>query len=250
MGDAVTLSASAPALEFRPRRIALLANGRRHGVITRLITPWAIGELTHPFVLLSYAEVAQRSRPLFRHYSPSGVATLSVVLNGQLSFEDACGKRGEVGAAGLAWMKAGSVVWHEGGRALREPLRMFQVGVAQQAGLQALAPASECLAPDEVEQDGPVRVVLGQFGQARSRIGHAPADINCLHVRLEDGERFRYDAPDGHRRIWLAVDRGGLELYAGEHVYWEQIALFADSAGVIEAQAAGETSFVLGSART
>ena len=248
MGDAVTLSASTKALASCPRRIALLANGRRHGVITRLITPWAIGELTHPFVLLSYAEVTQRSRPLFRHYSPSGVATLSVVLNGQLSFEDASGRQGEVGAAGLAWMKAGSLVWHEGGRALREPLRMFQVGIVQQ-GLQQLAPASECLAPDEVEQDGPVRVVLGQFGRARSRIGHAPVDVNCLHVRLEDGQRFRYETPDGHQRTWLAVDRGGLELHAGEHVYWGQIALFADSAGAIEAQAEGATSFVLGSAR-
>ena len=31
-----------------PRRIALLASGRRHGPITRLITPWDIGELTEP----------------------------------------------------------------------------------------------------------------------------------------------------------------------------------------------------------
>lgn len=231
------------------RRIAVLANGRRHGAITRLITPWTIGELTQPFVLLNYAEVTQRSRPLFRHYSPSGVATLSVVLNGKLSFEDASGRQGEVAAAGLAWMKAGSLVWHEGSRALREPLRVFQLGIAQQAAQRDLAPASEYIAPDEVEEDGPVRVVLGQFGRARSRIRHAPADINCFHVRLKNGERFRYDAPDGHHLTWLAVDRGSLELQAGERVYWEQIALFGDASGVIELQAEGETSLVLCSAR-
>jgi hypothetical protein len=40
------------------RSLALLARGRRHGPITRLITPWNIGELTTPFVFLDYAEVA------------------------------------------------------------------------------------------------------------------------------------------------------------------------------------------------
>src|SRR6267154_98329 len=90
------------------RRIALVAHGRRHGPITRLITPWDIGELTRPFVLLKYAEVERPSRPLFRSYPPSGITTLTVVLNGELSFEDATGKRGEVAAAGFAWMKAGA----------------------------------------------------------------------------------------------------------------------------------------------
>jgi len=49
-----------------PRRIALLASGRRHGPITRLITPSDIGELTKPFIFLDYAEVAPGPRPLFR----------------------------------------------------------------------------------------------------------------------------------------------------------------------------------------
>jgi hypothetical protein len=39
------------------RLLALLASGHRHGPITRLITPWNIGELTIPFVFLHYAEV-------------------------------------------------------------------------------------------------------------------------------------------------------------------------------------------------
>ncbi len=68
-------------------------------------------------------------------------------------------------------------------------------------------------------------------------------------MRLRNGQRWRYAAPDGHNVTWLAVDRGGLQLQEGERVYWEQIAVFGDSAGVIEAQADGDTSFVLGSAR-
>src|SRR4029077_966633 len=140
------------------RRMAVVANGRRHGPITRLITPWEIGELTRPFVLLNYAEVERRSRPLFGSRPPSGITTLSVVLNGELSFEDTNGKRGEVAAAGFAWMKAGSTVWHESRHCVHEPLRVFHLWIARLGAQRACAAASECVAPNAVEQDGPVRV--------------------------------------------------------------------------------------------
>jgi hypothetical protein len=46
------------------RLLALLASGHRHGPITRLITPWNIGELTIPFVFLHYADVMPGSPPI------------------------------------------------------------------------------------------------------------------------------------------------------------------------------------------
>jgi len=63
-----------------PRRIALLASGRRHGPITRLLTPWDIGELTRPFIFLDYSEVAPGAPvsfwylPTLRHRDPDGRA--------------------------------------------------------------------------------------------------------------------------------------------------------------------------------
>jgi hypothetical protein len=48
--------------------------------------------------LLNYAEVERRSRPLFGSLPPSRITTLAVVLNGELSFEDSTGRRGEVAA--------------------------------------------------------------------------------------------------------------------------------------------------------
>ena len=98
-------------------------------------------------------------------------------------------------------------------------------------------------------EDGPVRVLLGELGRARSRVRHAPADLNFFHVRLKDRQDFRYAPPDGHNVIWLAVDRGSLQLREGERVLWEQVAVFAEAAGAIALQADGDTSFVLGSAR-
>jgi redox-sensitive bicupin YhaK (pirin superfamily) len=240
---------SGALMSGEPRQMALLANGRRHGPITRLIAPWDIGELTSPFVLLNYAEAARRARPLFGIHPPSGITTLAVVLNGELSFEDETGKQGEVGAAGFAWMKAGSVIWHEGGEDVREPLRLFHVWIEQPSAQRESVATSEYIAPAEVEQEGPVRVLLGEFGRARTRIRQAPADLNLLHVRLKDRQDFCYAPPEGHNVTWLAVDSGSLQLPEAGSVLWEQIAVFRDSVDMIEMQADGETSFVLGSAR-
>jgi len=81
---------------------------------------------------------------------------------------------------------------------------------------------SEAIVPQRVEAEGPVRVILGRFGRAVSRIHGAPADINYFHVRLKDGQRWCYIAPTGHNVTWLAVDRGGLQLQEGERVYWSR----------------------------
>jgi hypothetical protein len=73
--------------------------------------------------------------------------------------------------------------------------------------------------------------------------------MNYFHVRLKDGQCWRYVAPDGHNVTWIAVDRGGLRSPKDGPVLQQQIALFGDSRGVIEVQAEGDSSFVLGSAR-
>jgi redox-sensitive bicupin YhaK (pirin superfamily) len=240
------VAVSGPRTGARP--LVLLASGPRHGPITRLITPWNIGELTTPFVFLDYAEVAAQSPPLLSVAPPSSIATLTVVLNGALSFEDATGAHGEVRAGGLAWMNAAHALWR-GGTATDEPLRVFQLWISLDALLQSSPAVSEVITAQEVEQQGPVSVILGQFGRARSPLRSAPANVNCLRVTLRDGQRWQYAAPEGHNVTWLAVDRGGLQLQQGERVYWEQIAVFGDSRGVIEARADGDTSFVLGSAQ-
>jgi hypothetical protein len=201
-----------------PRRIALLASGRRHGPITRLITPWDIGELTKPFIFLDYAEVAPGPRPLLRICRHSGTATLTIALN-------------------------------DAGPASGEPVRAFQLCLALFPADGSSQETNGHVASQEVQEVGPVRVILGQFGRTRSRISNILADVNYFHVRLKEGQRWRYLAPYGHNVTWLAVDRGSLQLQEGERVYWQQIAVFGDSAGVIEAQAEGDTSFVLGSAR-
>jgi redox-sensitive bicupin YhaK (pirin superfamily) len=104
---------------------------------------------------------------------------------------------------------------------------------------------SQDIAADAVQEEGPVRVILGSYGRATSPI-RAPAGINYFHVRLKDGQRWRYAPPEGHTVAWLAVDQGNLRspapIRAGE------LAVFEESDGAIELEADGDASFVLGSA--
>jgi redox-sensitive bicupin YhaK (pirin superfamily) len=234
-----------PAIPAAARKIVLRTDGHRHGSITRLVSPSDVGELIKPFVFLDHAEAKYTGRPLFGIHPHSGIATLTVVLQGGFAYEDTTGKAGQVTEGGLEWMKAGNGVWHDGGPLEGAPLRVFQLWVALPAAEENSAPESQYIPAEAVEHDGPVRVVLGQFGSARSPIG-APQGINYLHVRLADGERWSYSPPAGHNVAWLAVDRGSL--LAAEEIGAGQLAVFAEGEEVIDVRAQGDTSFVLGSA--
>src|SRR5882757_5548207 len=211
------------AVSAGARRIALTTSGRQQGPITRLVSPSDIGELIKPFVLLDHAEVASRPGPLFGIHPHSGIATLTVVLRGGLAYEDTTGKKGEVATGGLEWMKAGNGVWHDGGPTPGEPLRAFQLWVALPPSEENAPPESQYIPPDEVQEDGPVRVILGRLGHARSVI-RAPAGINYFHVQLRDGQRWHYAPPEGHNVAWLAVDEGTVR--SPEAIHAGQIAVF------------------------
>lgn len=231
------------------RRIALLRSGRRNRSITRLITPWDIGELSQPFVFLGYSELAPGSQTLLGAPPPSGVAKLTLVLSGALTFEDAAGTRGMLAAGGYHWITRGEMGGDDHGRVWGTRLRAFQLWLGLPRSQWNTPAESQRVVAHEVQEEGAVRVVLGQFGEARSRLANASLDVNYFHVRLKEGQPWRYAAPAAHNVSWLAVDRGGLALQDGERVHQEQLAVFGDSPGAIEVQAVGDTSFVLGSAR-
>ena len=238
-------SNSEAAVDTGVRRIVLTTGGRRHGPITRLVSPSDIGELIKPFVFLDHFEVVPRPEPLFGIHPHSGIATLTVVLRGGLAYEDTTGKTGTVETGGLEWMKAGNGVWHDGRATLGEPLRGFQLWVALPPSEENAPPESQYIAPDAVQEDGPVRVILGRHGRARSAI-RAPEGINYFHVGLKDGQRWRYAPPEGHTVAWLAVDQGGL--LSPEPIGEGKVAVFEESNTPIELEADGDTSFALGSA--
>src|SRR5258706_2515436 len=138
----------------RPRRIVFSTRGRRQGPITRLVSPSDIGELIKPFVFLDHAEVPWTPEPFGSIHPHSGIATLTTVLKGGLTYEDTTGKQGQVRAGGLEWMKAGNGVWHDGGALKGESLRAYQLWLALPAALENAPPESQYVAPEAVPKAG------------------------------------------------------------------------------------------------
>jgi redox-sensitive bicupin YhaK (pirin superfamily) len=227
------------------RRTVSKTGGHTHGPITRLVSPHQLGELIKPFVFLDHGVGKYTGQPLFGIHPHSGIATLTAVLKGGINYEDTTGKSGEVLAGGLEWMKAGNGVWHDGGLKEGETTRLFQLWVALPAEEENAPAESQYIHASEIQQEGPVRVLLGRHGQATSPI-RAPRDINYFHIRLKPGQTWSYLPPAGHTVAWLAVDQG--RLHTGITVEGSELAVFEESSQSIEVEAAVETSFVFGSA--
>ena len=244
-----TLTARSRITQWQPpvaaRRVVHRTRGSSHGPITRLVSPSDLGELIKPFVFLDHFDLQPGGTAPFGIHPHSGIATFTLLLSGSVAYEDTTGKSGVLPAGGLEWMRAGGGVWHDGRSADLSRMHGLQLWVALPPELENANPESQYVAPDEVPQVGPVSVALGRHGASRSPV-HAPEFINYLHVKLRDGERWRYAPPATHNVAWLAVDKGTLR--APEAIREGELVVFEQSTAAIELQADGDTSFVLGSA--
>lgn len=234
------------AVATKARAIVHRTSGRTHGPITRLVSPSDLGELLKPFVFLDlFGFKPTAGHQGFGMHPHSGIATLTFMIEGDVGYEDTTGKKGVLPAGGVEWMRAGNGVWHTGAPVNDSPVLGFQLWVALPAAEENAPAESLYLAPSQVPQEGPARVLLGRYGAAQSAIA-APAAMNYLAVRLKDGERWRYTPPAGHTVAWVAVNAGRLD--AGGPVGAGELAVFEESGEAIDFVARGDTQFVLGSA--
>jgi redox-sensitive bicupin YhaK (pirin superfamily) len=238
-------ASSISATRSRGRSIVQLTAGRTHGPITRLMSPGDLGELVKPFVFLDYFEAPSSGGPPMADHPHSGIATHTTLLQGSVGYRDSTGKSGTLRAGSIEWMQAGGGVWHGGDLRPGEPVRGYQLWVALPASLELQPAFSQYLGPEASEADGPVRVLLGSHGKLRSPIPSC-SPMAYLHVRLQDGEIWRYQAPMDHRALWLAVNEG--KLHVSGAVVARQMAVFEEGDGALEIRAEGRTEFVLGSA--
>ena len=142
-------------------------------------------------------------------------------------------------------MQAGGGVWHGGALVPGERVRGYQLWVALPASLEHLPARSEYLEPGAIATDGRVRVLLGNHGSLRSPIADV-SPMTYLHVRLRDGETWRYQPPALHDVAWLAVNEG--RVHVAGAVIARQMAVFEQGDGPLELRAEGATELVLGSA--
>jgi redox-sensitive bicupin YhaK (pirin superfamily) len=226
------------------RGIAQRTRGQTHGPITRLMSPSDFGELLKPFVFLDLFDHVGEPFELGLH-PHSGIATLTYVAEGAVSYTDPDGVKGTLAAGGVEWMQAGRGMWHGGGLGTAGRTRGFQLWIALPPELELGPTSSIYQAAEDVPVDGPARILLGSHGSASSRIV-SPSPVNYLAVRLKAGERWRYEPPTDHTVLWAAVISGTVsvpdELRQGE------LAAFEQSGGAVEFEARTDAEFVLGSA--
>jgi redox-sensitive bicupin YhaK (pirin superfamily) len=239
--------ALSPAKSPRPskaRAIVQRTRGQTHGPATRLMSPSDFGEILKPFVFLDLFdhEGVPFNGPLHPH---SGIATLTYVAEGAVSYIDPDNVRGTLPAGGIEWMQAGRGMWHGGGLDRAGRTRGFQLWIALPPELELGPTISIYQAPEEVRADGPARVLLGSYGSASSAIA-SPAPINYLALRLKAGERWRYEPPTGHTVLWAAIASGVLS--APDELRHGDLAAFEPSRDAVEFEALTDTEFVLGSA--
>ena len=226
------------------RAIVQRTHGRAQGFATRLMSPSDFGKILKPFVFLDFFD--HEGAPFTAGLHPhSGIATLTYIAEGAVSYVDPENVRGTVAEGGVEWMLAGRGMWHGGGLDKPGRTRGFQLWIALPPELELGPATSIYLAPEDIAKDGPARVLLGSYGSASSPIA-SPAPINYLAVRLRAGARWRYEPPTGHTVLWTAVASGSVsvpdELRPGD------LAAFEASSQAVEFEARTDAEFVLGSA--
>ena len=226
------------------RAIAQRTHGQTRGPITRLMSPSDFGQILKPFVFLDLFD--HQGAPFNGALHPhSGIATLTFLMEGAVSYIDPDDTRGTLPAGGVEWMQAGRGMWHGGGIDKTGRTLGFQLWIALPPEVELGATVSLYQAPEVVREDGPARVLLGSYGAASSAI-ESPSPINYLAVRMKAGERWLYQPPAGHTVLWVAIASGIVSV--PEVLRRGELVAFEPSSEAVEFEAMTDTEFVLGSA--
>src|SRR6266576_1879064 len=226
------------------RQIARRTRGWTQGSMTRLMSPSDFGEILKPFVFLDLFD--HQGAPFNGSLHPhSGIATLTYIAEGSVSFIDPENVRGTLSAGGVEWMRAGRGMWHGGGLDKTGRTRGFQLWIALPPELELGPTISIYQAPEDVPQDGQVRVLLGKYGSASSTIV-SPSPVNYLALRLKAGERWRYEPPAGHTVLWTAIASGTVSV--PDELRHGDLAAFEPSSEAVEFSSRTDVEFVVGSA--
>lgn len=231
------------------RTINLRTRGHGHGPIVRLMSPSDLGQLLKPFVFLDLF-AAQTSfignMPLHPH---SGIATITVITEGNLRFDDPDSGSGFIGYGGVEWMRAGAGVWHgkEMSAGTSKRIQGFQLWIALPADLENAVVDSQYLEASAIPVAGPARVILGDYQGIRSPV-RALSGVNYLLVTLAAGQTWEYQPPSGHEVLWLSVSRGAV--HSPELIQAGELVAFTPGNGALKLEAGDKEDavFVLGSA--
>jgi len=182
-------ASNGPTTRGATRAIVHRTRGHAGGPITRLMSPDDLGRLVKPFVFLDLFEwngSVSAAPSLETGWHPhSGIATVTVMLDGSSRYAETTGNAGVLPTGGVEWMRAGGGVWHTG-TIDRGPVRGFQLWVALPPELENAPNASQYVRPEDVPAVGPARVILGAYGDATSTISAPPMTVTVHRGGFDD----------------------------------------------------------------
>lgn len=214
---------------------------RTRGSHFRYIRPDGLGQVVKPFV---YFDLFDKDGPemMFGLHPHSGIATVTHVFEGAIDYTDPDGTSGTVLPGGAEWMMAGKGMWHGGG-AIAGRVTGFQLWLAMPPELELAPYESSYWQEEDIETDGPARVLMGQLGAARGKFA-SELPITLLTVKLAAGESWRFTPPEGQEVLWIGVSKGTLS--APDRVVTGELVVFDRSKNGVTFKAEAEALFVLG----
>jgi redox-sensitive bicupin YhaK (pirin superfamily) len=231
------------------RRVALKTSGFTHGSITRLMSPSDLGQTLKPYVFLDLFDVDLHDpRAGFSIHPHSGLATITVITDGDLRFDDPTDGTGHIGFGGFEWMRAGGGVWHgkELSSGTSKRAKGFQLWIALRPEFEHAAVESQYVEAQHVPRFGPAHVILGSYEGVRSP-ARSPDGVTYLLVRLSAGSQWTFTPPAMQTVSWLAVGSGrlvrGVPAEAGEMVIFEP----SEKSITVQAGSDDGAVFVIGS---
>jgi redox-sensitive bicupin YhaK (pirin superfamily) len=232
------------------RSVTLRTRGHGHGPITRLMSPSDFGQLLKPFIFLDLFSMRAEqmgSMPIHPH---SGIATVTVVTEGNVRFEDVDSGIGMIGYGGVEWMRAAGGVWHgqEMSAGTSPAIRGFQLWVALPPELENGPVDSQYIEADRIPGIGPAKVIVGSYDGAHSPV-RSPDGLTYLLVTLKPGESWCFVPSAGQDVAFLAVSRGTVVM--PDVVEEGELAAITPGEGALTITARGDVPavFVLGAAR-
>jgi redox-sensitive bicupin YhaK (pirin superfamily) len=230
------------------RQVVYRTTGTRHGPVTRLMSPSDLGQLIKPFVFLDLVEGESSFTNGMGLHPHSGIATITLITEGNLRYDDSGNGAGLIEYGGVEWMRAGGGVWHgkEMTAGTSERIQGFQLWIALPPELELAAVDSQYIEASQMPVVGPATVVLGEHSGVHSPI-RAPQGVNYLLVKIKAGESWTYTPPQGHESLWLSVSRGGL--FAPGLIQAGELVIFEPGHRSVTLRAVGnDTVFIIGSA--
>ncbi|WP_233469211.1 pirin family protein [Caballeronia glathei] len=228
------------------RPISFRTTGRTNGQLTRLAGPSDVGRSSKPFVILDrfvFGAQVPINLPVLPH---SGVAVLTYLHQGSIRTSDSQGVERTLTPGAVGWLRSGRGAWDVGPAITSGGVVGYRLSIALPPILELSEPYQSIVKPMEVPVKGPARILLGQYDGAQSSL-QISTETTCLHVTLKAGNHWRYDPPDNHDIMWVAVHSGSL--VAGEPLEAGDFVTFDRSDLAVDFFAKDDCEFMLGSAQ-